>query len=250
MIKKGTKATDVGASPAAELRDLLRQIAKGSVGETPEDRFRWLQRFAASEIRAEDVERWRQEILAFAALGWDAPPVRRSPLRRLADPGRYRPPGDGSSLLDPSPSRQTVELIRFQAARALQTLAQERRCRLTFSVVEIVWEPSGALVQVPPLDPADQDDGALGWFNGAVYRVIAALSHRLRVCCREACKRLFIRTRRQEYCTPLCSTRERGDRYNAKHPNAARAKARRHYDKRIQAKLGKNAKVGQRASRS
>jgi CGNR zinc finger len=69
---------------------------------------------------------------------------------------------------------------------------------------------------------------------------------RLRSCHRPGCDRLFIRRKRQRYCSPQCSQQERFPLFLDRHPNYRRDQ----YKKALRARTGPNVVFGRCASRA
>jgi hypothetical protein len=241
-LRQSQSSSEPGGARPAKLLEAI-----GRVGRSPEPRFRWLRDFVGRNLSAADLEAARWEIIAFAATGWDEPPAEPSDLAKLARRAVGGSRTQGPSLGDPDPS-SAVGWAQHRAKRALVELCTHRRCRLPFIVAEGVWDSSGVLSPVPRADLTEDRPDLTGWFFGALFRLLAQLAPRLRICANAACHdRLFLpTTRRQRYCTSLCSNRVRAARYRENNPERVSEMKHRAYAHQQQRRLGKKVKVRRR----
>jgi hypothetical protein len=201
-------------------------------------RLRWLLNFAERDIRSPGAaDRASMEIFAFTFAARLAGPVAQA--------------GAGMGMLDPETlSTRAIREARLKAREAqqaardvLRSLATGVRCRLVFEVVG--WErlPDRRLLPVVGGDWRSR-------FLGAVAMLLVEAGPDLAVCAREGCERLFLRSRRQAYCTARCSQRQRTQRFRAAHPQEVRETRHQSYARRRRREPGKqNVKVGRLARR-
>jgi hypothetical protein len=141
--------------------------------------------------------------------------------------------------LDPRSFREAVanvERAQRTVREALAAFASEGRCTLRFQIVG--WErlPDGRVV---PLVGGDW------WsrFYGAVFMLVVELGPDLRVCENPTCRKLFLRSKRQTYCSSPCSQRERTQRFRQKHPQRVSDLRHTSHVRRQQKRLGPHVKV-------
>lgn len=91
---------------------------------------------------------------------------------------------------------------------------------------------------------------AMGLFTWHAVRAIHAAGRLVRMCDNPRCRAPFVATRRQTFCTRLCSDRVRLARFRARHATdetwkaKAWGKRRAAYAKKVKATLGERVKVG------
>ena len=90
------------------------------------------------------------------------------------------------------------------------------------------------------------------WPNAFWIEVLAILEdggHRLARCLRPECRRVFVRRRRQQYCSPRCSQIMRSQRWYAAHRPEAQRRRREAYQAQVK-KVYPRAKVATRTRRA
>jgi hypothetical protein len=202
-------------------------------GADPKARFRWLTEFVEQDLttkEAADEASLGALVFAFAGRMGVGP---RAPARieRLS-----------AKTLDPRSVREaraTVERAQRAVREALNGFATDGRCTLRFQIVG--WErlPDGRVVPVV---------GGDWWsrFYGAVFMLVVELGPDLRVCDNPTCRKLFLRSKRQTYCSSRCSQRERTQRFRQKHPQRVSDLRHASHVRRQQKRLGPRVKVRRR----
>ena len=217
----------------------LLAAAGRTFGRDTASRLWWLLSFAERDLsspRAADQASMETLVFTFAA--------------RLAGPVAQAGARMGkldAETLDPGAIRE-ARLKMGDAQRAvrdvLRSLATGAQCRLSFEVVG--WErlPDRRLLPVVGGDWRSR-------FLGAVAMLLVEAGPDLAVCAREGCERLFLRSRRQAYCSAQCSQRQRTQRFRAAHPEEVRENRHQSYARRRRREPGKQkVKVGRLARRS
>ena len=204
-----------GESAAMEpgLQELA--VAFSRFGADAKARLGWLSDFVERDLTTKEAAveaSFEALVFAFAArMGGVGP---RAPARMEQLSGNALDP----RLIRQAPS--TVARAQRAVRQALTAFASEGRCALPFKIVG--WErlPDG---RVLPLVGGDW------WsrFYGAVFMLVVELGRDLRVCANPKCRRLFLRSKRQTYCGPRCSQRERTQRFREKDPQRAARRATR-----------------------
>jgi hypothetical protein len=217
-------------------------MARGRVGSTLEEWFKWLQDFVSRDLSSPssaDAARW--EVLAFAETGWGHQPTPPRPdaLRRLA----RTVTGGNVPWTDPEEDvSREVRWLQHKLRQALRRLADDRRWELPLPDHEHMWSEEGQFVPVPRVDrmkPAD----VRNWFYGAVLRLLAAFGQRLRVCANNDCRKLFLGQPGQAYCRTICSGRVRQKRFRERHRDELRDSRHKVYAQKQRDRLGRNVKV-------
>jgi hypothetical protein len=85
------------------------------------------------------------------------------------------------------------------------------------------------------------------WFWLALAAALEEFGERISRCEASDCARLFLRVRRQAYCSAECSQRVRSRRWYQAHATEARAQRRNTYDVQVRRKLYPKAKVHRKA---
>jgi len=122
----------------------------------------------------------------------------------------------------------------------------------------VVRQPAGPGPHEPPRHVAAMQTQDLPQaFAWRAAQAIAGVGRRLRQCANPNCNKgepkPFVATRRQAFCSRLCSDRVRLARFRAKHAKDAKrrakllAKRRAAYGRKVKAALGPKVKIRQRA---
>lgn len=111
-------------------------------------------------------------------------------------------------------------------------------------------QPIGLLLPIPSshgfvlhVRPLVSDWTSSFWLT--VVYLLEAYGTLLRKC--EECSRIFLKTRRQEYCSKQCSQRVRARRWYEAHREKAKEKRRQTYEDEVKRIAGKNVKVARRS---
>lgn len=107
------------------------------------------------------------------------------------------------------------------------------------SEIGLLWKED-RLVRVAVPQHCQQDSL---WYSAQA--LLAEYGSRLSRCARSECRRLFVRTKRQNYCSPACSQRTRAAKYYAAHHDDISDQRRAKYVAIIQRRLP-GARVGSR----
>ena len=91
-----------------------------------------------------------------------------------------------------------------------------------------------------------------GWpdiFWLAVADILGIYGDRIRQCLRVDCRKIFIRNKRQDYCSMQCSQSERTKKYYVANRATARRRRRESYEKKMKMIYGPNIKIGRRVEK-
>jgi hypothetical protein len=223
--------------PAVRIAEVLAEVA--SFGRDTKARLRWLLNFVEQDLSPPGAA--ERAALATAIFIFSA---------RVASPNVHA--GAGMSKLDAGmfdtfPLRKTrpgVSDLQRAAREVLRSLATGVECRCQFEIVG--WErlPDRRLLPVVGGDWRSR-------FLGAVAMLLVEAGPDLAVCAMEGCNRLFLRSRRQAYCSARCSQRQRTQRFRAAHPEEVRETRHQAYARHRRREPGKQkVKIGRLASRS
>jgi hypothetical protein len=180
--------------------ELREKEAQAAVGRTPIDRLRWLLAFAFRKKPHFGSSEWRtleREVAIFVAGRRDAwsQPLTERRLRRLT-----REAYDAlASVTDVVREPTHVDTASSWWQRHMWPRDMMMALSLLRdSPVPLVFESSGPV---------------LHRFRGAVLGIMLRAGERLRKCEREECHGIFIKRKRQEFCTPRCGNLVRVRRY-------------------------------------
>ncbi len=204
------------------------KAALAKVGQTSEDRARWLLSFAERDVESltRDERRAVQwEVIAFLLEDTDLKVLmsRRSPHAwPLYRPGRIRQIHKAL--------RAGLEAVRNGRRWPIRTIRDHflelRDGTLRHWTVRGAWKED---------------------FFDHVYRALREVSRRFRLC--PVDQRPFIARKRQAYCRHTCSQTARTRKYRAKHYERLQAARREAYVKKQKKKHGPNVQVGTRKSK-
>jgi len=213
----------------AAVRDLA--VAFAHFGVEKRAQLRWLLDFVDRDLTTKEAAAdaaKQATIVSFAARMGGVGPRAAAVMGRLSGKALDLP------LLRAAPA--AVERAQRAVRQALAAFAADGRCTLPFKIVG--WErlPDG---RVLPLV------GGEGWsrFYGAVFMLVVELGPDLRVCANPKCRKLFLRSKRQTYCGPRCSQRERTHRFREKNPRRVSEARHATYVRQQRKRLGSRVKV-------
>lgn len=200
------------------MRHTSYSLAAKRVGSTPEDHARWLIDLAyryntpadLSTLTAEDVEIILAEMAAFLP----------------DDPAR---PGE-----DARSSVRENYAIRWltRICNGVRQLNRGRAWEHNLVIHYSFWVPlevqmRGPIMRLyhllpkgPRPDKLEVTKALKDAMAHKICETLASVKGNLRRCRREDCRRLFIRNKRQVYCTPSCASLVRTQRYRAKQQSA------------------------------
>jgi hypothetical protein len=208
-----------------------------SFGRDARSRLSWLLGFVERDVssrEAADQAALEAMIFTFAA--------------RLAGPPGSREVARMGALeaetLSPSAIRAVHRRVgdaQRTAREVLTSFATGGGCRFTLEVVG--WDRLADGRVLPRI-------GGDWWarFLGAVSMLLVEAGEEVRVCANEDCQRLFVRSKRQEYCDARCSQRRRTQRFRAANPERVRELRHQSHARRQRRAPGRqNVKVERRA---
>ncbi len=207
-------------------------VALAQFGLDADARLNWLVGFVDRDLKdREAAEAATHEAMLFVFSARMAKVGPRAPARIG---------GLDDDVRDPRQVREavaSVERAQREVRQALKAFAVDGRCTLPFKVVG--WErvPDG---RVLPLVGGDW------WsrFYGAIFALVSELGRTLGVCANAKCQRLFARSKRQAYCGPRCSQRERTLRFREMHPDRVSDQRHATYVRAQRKRLGEKVSVG------
>ena len=226
------------------MRDLevsIEQLgaAFASFGRDARSRLWWLLRFIERDLSSRDAaDQAALEAMIFTFSARLAGPPESGGVARM---GALE-----ARTLSPSAIRgahRRVGDAQRTVREMLRSFATGDRCSFTLEVVG--WErlPDGRVL--PRI-------GGDWWsrFLGAVSMLLIEAGGELRVCANEDCQRLFVRSKRQEYCDARCSQRRRTRRFRAANPERVQELRHQSHARRQRRAPGRqNVKVERRAPR-
>jgi hypothetical protein len=170
-------------------------------------RLEWLVRFAETDVeRAGHFGRLVRETLAFLRTAGSRASAESEECR---NGNREYPRAAGPDLRDPDP-RPALRLLKERVRAHLESWCDDRCVPIDLRVRELVrrndgqvcWRVGGGVVQQ---------------LDGAVALTFVLAGDRLHPCPGHRCRRLFVKRRKQLYCTPVCNQRTRAARYAEKY---------------------------------
>jgi hypothetical protein len=79
-----------------------------------------------------------------------------------------------------------------------------------------------------------------------VVALLERFGHRLYRCQQEGCGRLFLKTKRQTYCSAACSQRERSRKWYRRNREVARARRQNGYAQAMKKRTHQNVRIARR----
>ncbi len=216
--------------------------ARGRIGTTPADRFRWLINFAQRDVEG----LVRLEGVDLAAL--DAEIYAFTFSKNFSDAGSgFRQPPLSAAVIAGLASAMNTVLRNFVKGSQLPLDAKPRsilwRNPQTLRITRIYSGPQDACFPAAALDLLEKEGGRLQQCAG--LRDNAAGEQ-------EKCLRLFIKHKRRIYCSPACSQKDRTRRYlNRKGTAAISDRRHTYYVRGVKKRKGQSFanKVGRRTPR-
>lgn len=222
-----------GREKAAFRRNL--RLARERVGDSNEDRARWLLRFASLEVAKLSAGDWLNlewEILVFST----PPPAERVQL--VIDPATFEVEPVGVSTLLSWVQEGLLGLKRVKESFEIEPTPRAWSIKANVSY-QLTWV-DGRLVDSSRAAGVSTADH----FQAQVYNVLVSQASRFRLC--QNCGQPFIARRRQSYCARGCSQAVRTQKYRAKNPEKVNRWRVAAYEKQVKA-VHPNAKVRHRA---
>ncbi len=222
-------------------RDLLRDVvvAVSRFGNSDRKvRLRWLLDFVDRDLGMPEAARDAAlQACVFALAGrvtgeGGNPPARMDAL--------------SSEALDPRQVREafsSVGRLQREVKEALTAFASDGRCTLPFKIVGLERLPDGRVLPIVGGDWRSR-------FYGAVFMLAVELGPDLAVCANPKCRKLLLRSRRQGYCTPQCSQRQRTQSFRERHPERVRELRHATHARRQRRRLGPRVRVERRPRRT
>jgi hypothetical protein len=202
-------------------------VAFGAFGHDTAARLRFLQRFVEWDLTSQAAAKQAVlEALIFTFAARVAGPSDRA--------GAVMAELD-AAVRNPSAFRKAISTV-IEAQRAVRELLGSLKtgavCHCSLEIVG--WERLSDGRVLPRV-------GGDWWhrFYGAVCMFLIEAGADLRVCASPACCRLFLRSKRQEYCERRCSQRERTQRFRARRPERVRDLRHQSYERRQRRAPGK-----------
>ena len=221
---------------AVSEQELVREIMVGvsRFGSDLKTRVRWLLDFVERDLSTREAARDAAlQMLLFALAGRFTGEGARAPARMDAVSGE---------ALDPQHVREvfsSVERLQREVKEALTAFASDGRCRLPFKIVGLERLPDGRVLPIVGGDWRSR-------FYGAVLMLAVELGPALGVCANPKCRKLFFRSRRQAYCTPRCSQRQRTQSFRDRNPERVRELRHATHARRQRKRLGPRVRVERR----